>query len=205
MHWLVQPLRRRPRREVIRTIHRRNGRRALVLPVFASLLCLVGMLGVVVLNQGMAAASTISSPWSIVPTPTSESGLTNVSCTSSTSCMAIGLSESEEWNGTSWSVVPLSIPTSFSFGVSSVSCTGVPINSCELVGEYQTDNGSPSMTLIESWNGSTWSIIPSPNTGFSDGLSGVSCASPSFCVAVGNDGWVPIDDPLAMLVSAVVG
>ena len=44
-------------------------------------------------------------------------------------------------------------------------------------------------TLIETWNGSTWSIVPSPNPSsdqfpFSS-LSGVSCTGPAACTAVG--------------------
>ena len=40
--------------------------------------------------------------------------------------------------------------------------------------------------LAESWNGTTWTLVPTPalaNTGA--GLNGVSCTSPSSCMAVG--------------------
>ena len=39
-----------------------------------------------------------------------------------------------------------------------------------------------SQTLIESWNGSTWSVTPSPSPG---NLDGVTCMNPNNCVAVG--------------------
>jgi hypothetical protein len=39
--------------------------------------------------------------------------------------------------------------------------------------------------LVETWDGSTWSIVPSPDTGYIDGLIKVSCTSPSACTAVG--------------------
>src|SRR5437870_9972225 len=38
--------------------------------------------------------------------------------------------------------------------------------------------------LIESWNGTSWSIVPAPDSGIS-GLSSVACPSSSFCSAVG--------------------
>ena len=42
-------------------------------------------------------------------------------------------------------------------------------------------------TLIESWNGRAWSVVPSPNRGTSmDGLSAVSCVSRTWCVGVGD-------------------
>ncbi|TMB87374.1 MAG: hypothetical protein E6J45_12580 [Chloroflexi bacterium] len=45
---------------------------------------------------------------------------------------------------------------------------------------------SGNRTLIESWNGTTWSIVASPNngTGF-NALYDVSCVSASSCNAVG--------------------
>ena len=42
------------------------------------------------------------------------------------------------------------------------------------------------MTLIEHWNGISWSIVTSPNNGTSGlQLNGVTCASASDCWAVG--------------------
>jgi hypothetical protein len=44
-----------------------------------------------------------------------------------------------------------------------------------------------TQTLAEMWNGSTWSVVASPNdpAGTSSVLSSVSCAGTSFCAAVG--------------------
>lgn len=58
----------------------------------------------------------------------------------------------------------------------SVSCT-VPTN-CVAV-------GSLGQTLIESWNGSAWSVTPTPKPVNKD-ASGVSCTSWTSCVAVGD-------------------
>ena len=40
-------------------------------------------------------------------------------------------------------------------------------------------------TLIESWDGQTWATMPSPNEGYESILTGVSCPTSNFCVAVG--------------------
>jgi hypothetical protein len=63
----------------------------------------------------------------------------------------------------------------------------VPPTSCVAIGSRESRKGSS--TLIESWDGTTWSIIHSPNQGTmdeEDSLSSVSCASPNNCVAVGD-------------------
>src|SRR5262249_32220554 len=40
-------------------------------------------------------------------------------------------------------------------------------------------------TLVERWNGTAWSIVPSPNRAGVDELLSVSCVSASACTAVG--------------------
>ena len=46
---------------------------------------------------------------------------------------------------------------------------------------------SGSNTLTEQWNGSAWTIVPSPDlAGFTNnGLTGVSCPSTTSCITVG--------------------
>jgi hypothetical protein len=47
-------------------------------------------------------------------------------------------------------------------------------------------NGTENHTLVIVWNGSTWSIVSSPNVGdVGSILAGVSCTSPVSCDAVG--------------------
>jgi hypothetical protein len=55
------------------------------------------------------------------------------------------------------------------------------------VGNY-VSSGGHAQTLTEAWNGSTWSLVNSPNSSSTQAnlLSGVSCTSSSFCFAVGN-------------------
>jgi len=61
----------------------------------------------------------------------------------------------------------------------------VSASECVAVGYTFTDS-LIFETLVMVWNGSVWSIVPSPNSGSNgDLLLSVSCASASECVAVG--------------------
>jgi hypothetical protein len=69
-----------------------------------------------------------------------------------------------------------------------VSCTAP--TTCTAVGSSQTATSrfsfGPPKTLVERWNGKTWSIVASPNPGTTNSqLTAVSCVSPTRCVAVG--------------------
>jgi hypothetical protein len=90
----------------------------------------------------------------------------------------------ESWNGSAWKIVPSPSPGGVWNFLYDVDCRTA--TSCTAVGRYESDNGT-NRTLIESWNGTAWSVVPSPNNGSAHNiLNGVSCVSKSFCVAVGN-------------------
>ncbi len=136
------------------------------------------------------------SGWTAIPSPNSgpTSALSGVSCISDDSCVAVGygsLSDTvaqtlvESWNGSSWTIVPSpDVGTNGNF-LNAVSC--VSASSCTAVGQYATSGGFPQLTLIESWDGTKWSIVPSPNRNQeeSNSLHAVSCAGARSCVAVG--------------------
>ena len=129
--------------------------------------------------------------WSAVKTPGSAfSELADVSCPDVSNCMAVGNSRygtlAENWNGTAWTIVPSPAPTgALSSDLNSVSCPTTI--SCAAVGSFVKGSGATA-TLAEEWNGSAWSLVPSPNRSAAIGseLEGVSCASPSSCVGVGD-------------------
>ncbi len=135
------------------------------------------------------------SKWSMSASPDEGSAaiLSGVSCFSSTSCQAVGwyyktshLTRTliESWNGSTWSVAKSADHGSSDNELSWVSCSSS--TSCVAVGYYE-DGSDVDRTLIESWNGSTWSVSKSTNHGSSDNeLSSVSCTSSTSCVAVGN-------------------
>ncbi len=96
-----------------------------------------------------------------------------------------GPSFTEHWDGKQWSIVAIPDPTgsvlSTLFGIAEVSAHDV-----WTVG-YYIDNRDIDRTLIEHWDGMTWSIIPSPNSGPTDddSLSGVVAISAHNVWAVG--------------------
>src|SRR5262249_22043182 len=64
-----------------------------------------------------------------------------------------------------------------------VSC--VSANMCMSTRHRLADTGA-IVTLAERWDGTSWSLVPSPNVGRGgDRLVAVSCASESACMAVG--------------------
>ena len=64
-----------------------------------------------------------------------------------------------------------------------------PPLSCVAVGsQYEGKKPKVSHTLIESWNGTSWSVVPSPNYGKTKAINlllGVSCVPSGLCAAVG--------------------
>jgi hypothetical protein len=157
---------------------------AAIVLVLATLVMVAGPAGAATGKSGLSAGPKVKPP---VP------GTFNaVSCTSSTSCVAVGssgnsgttFSLAEAWNGTAWTVQPTPTPSGGSnsafLGVSCVS-TG----SCLAVGAYF--DGVANGVLAESWNGTTWTIetVPLPTGALAGYLSGVSCSSASACIAVG--------------------
>jgi hypothetical protein len=134
--------------------------------------------------------------WSSVSSPSFGAGITaflqSVSCVSTTSCVAVGSTSGgsgyatliETWNGRSWTLAaspnPVGSQQSFLQGVSCLSSTW-----CTAVGDY--DNGTNYLSLVESWNGTSWNITASPNAagGQFDYLNSISCVSTTWCSAAG--------------------
>ena len=136
--------------------------------------------------------------------PSDQAELSSVSCTSPTNCVAVGSHSfadgqyatfAEQWNGTTWHVMSTPRGGEYKY-LNDVSC-GSPTN-CMSVG-YNSSGPGPSAEL---WNGAVWTDLgvlphlavprpkcppgalgcglrPQPN------LQGVSCSSPSFCMATG--------------------
>ena len=96
------------------------------------------------------------------------------------------------WNGRTWRAerVPRPAPAPQNLALAAVSCATA--RACMAVGD--ASRGAQAMpspayrdaTLVERWNGSRWRIIPSPSPTYARRLSGVSCPTPTVCVAVGS-------------------
>lgn len=130
-----------------------------------------------------------------------QSVLQSVVCMATISCIAVGSSSSiaatgdsvghalvERWDGTSWRMVPTpSGGLGTKSSLESVSCPAA--NSCVAAGSFTSSDGRTSMdrTLVERWEGGTWSIVASPNQGTEpSALRSISCTSPVACLAVGS-------------------
>jgi len=83
-----------------------------------------------------------------------------------------------------WTIEPTAtIADSSQPSLSSVSC--VAASDCTAAGSYLNAT-SNEVTLVEHWDGTAWSIDPTPNPGEGGTLSAVSCTSASDCTAVGS-------------------
>ena len=133
--------------------------------------------------------------WAIVPTPTltggAKSTLNGVVALSPTNAWAVGKGRNgaalaEHWNGTTWSVVPVPTPA----GAASSQLSGISALSPSniwAVGSVATVVGTTvqTRTLIEHWNGTTWSVVPSRNATSSNLLTGVAAVAGNNVWAVG--------------------
>ena len=131
--------------------------------------------------------------WRIQPTPNpagaAPSQFASVSCTSPSACTATGIGANrplaERWDGAQWRVQHAASPPGGGF-LAAVSCTS-PV-ACTAVGGRTHDlGGLPAHTLAERWNGTSWTIQPTPNPAGVAGVAlfGVSCTARALCMAVG--------------------
>jgi hypothetical protein len=164
--------------------------------VSANLCMAVGAFGNSSDVTGTLVESWDGAHWSVVPSPNpvaAGNGFSGVSCASADACMAVGSSGgnsgprttlAEFWNGRRWSVLPTPNPGTGANFLNGVSCTSP--DACTAAGEAFHAN-SQTTSLIESWNGSQWSVVPSPSPGVGQTLvNGVSCAAQNACSAVGS-------------------
>ncbi len=109
--------------------------------------------------------------WSAIPSPpvnSNNSALQSVTAFSTTDAWAVGWFENagvvqtliEHWDGTSWSVVPS--PNTSPYTDILFSVTPVP-NTNQLWAVGYHDGVKFERTLIEYWDGSSWSVVPSAN------------------------------------------
>ena len=148
-------------------------------------------------SVGSVQART-SSGWSIVRTPNAVSSalhygsLDAVACATTSACIAVGsgvndrangIAIAASWNGTAWVAEPTAHVRGAAAAVlSAVSC--IAANACIAVGD-ELDGADTALPLIERWDGTAWSVEPSP-AGRGGSLVGVSCVNATACMAVGD-------------------
>ena len=120
-----------------------------------------------------------------------------VACGSASSCEAVGSYQGvdnlqhsliESYDGSAWSAVTVPPPSDFADHafLLSVSCSSATL--CEAVGGY-LDAASLEHTLTAVSDGTTWSLAPAADPsdfGNTALLSGVTCTTATWCVAVGS-------------------
>jgi len=142
------------------------------------------------------AARWNGTEWSLqsvpVPAETTYGILYDVSCLSSTECMAVGTYKNSEgvfidysarWSGGAWSTLTTPTPKESTQSLlKGVACPGT--NLCVAAGWYgHKTNGASKVTM--TWNGTSWTeVAPASSGGW---FVGLDCASTTYCVAVG--GW----------------
>jgi hypothetical protein len=144
--------------------------------------------------------------WTIVPTPATTGGsksiLFGVANLGGGNVWAVGRSEAnralvEHWNGSAWTIVPTpdpTVPAGNTFAGSTLTAVSArSANDIWAVGYAQGAQGTNAnkFTLTMHWNGSAWTIVPSPNpavptpAGVSQTLNGVVEISANDAWAVG--------------------
>jgi hypothetical protein len=137
--------------------------------------------------------------WSLMPGAAGGNGteVSAISCAGADSCMAVGatfvpaepssdiVTFAEYWNGSEWAITPTPNAVEYRNFLTGVSCFSD--QDCVAVG-YWNLQSSPAQTMIESWNGETWSLTPSPDRGrkWDSVLNAVSCSDQNDCIAVGS-------------------
>jgi hypothetical protein len=154
----------------------------------------------------IAAQRWNGSSWAPItpPAPAGTSQLEGVSCPSTTSCLAVGNAVASgqaprplvmRWNGSAWSELSLgsALPAGYTHHLSDIDCPTA--TSCEAVGYSTPASGAEIVkTLALHFDGSAWTLRPSANPNTPGGepssednyLQAVSCATATFCKAVGS-------------------
>ena len=132
--------------------------------------------------------------WSLTPVPFSASAsltsLEGVFCVTAKDCWAVGRSGPStltvHWNGTTWSTQPSPSPQPGQLNtLQGVACPSA--TDCWAAGvtsHIYTPPGGYTRSLLEHWDGTSWSVAASPPGAVT--LYGVSCAGRSACLAVGD-------------------
>lgn len=135
--------------------------------------------------------------WNLVPSPafpTNYDFLNSVSAISANDIWAVGsftIPNAEgspfqnaivHWNGTAWSIVNAPQPDDWLNILTSV--TAISANDVWAVGEIGTNSGYEAPESLH-WDGSTWSVMPTPGGSQSTALLGVAAVSSTDVWAVG--------------------
>jgi hypothetical protein len=129
--------------------------------------------------------------WGTMPLPDTSFVASSITAVSATDIWLVGsasagaTAEAMNFNGTTWTVVPMQQPTANKPVLNGV--TAVAANDIWAVGEELSPAGAAVSALTEHWNGTAWSIVPSPTpAGIFPTLTAVAARGSSDVYAVGS-------------------
>jgi hypothetical protein len=139
------------------------------------------------------------------PPGATSSHLSAVRCPSPSNCIAVGQYSTATETKTlalrrsnnRWTLMSTPNPVAAVSGLSGLACTSA--TSCIAVGGYFVYTGaSHHYSLAEHWDGTQWTIVPTPNVPdtFDSVFLGVACAAPADCFAVGYSHATNVTRPL---------
>ncbi|MBE1604598.1 hypothetical protein [Actinopolymorpha pittospori] len=134
--------------------------------------------------------------WRVVASPNvdaSDTILTGVTALSPTNAWAVGSATAwpfvgqtvvQHWDGASWSIVPSPNPSTTGLGSYLLDVAAAGPDDLWAVGDYDKGDGV-FQTLTERWDGTAWSVVPSPTAPEGALLGAVAAGSPDNVWAVG--------------------
>jgi hypothetical protein len=96
------------------------------------------------------------------------------------------LAEALHFNGIAWTVMPMAQPGSNTPTIGAVTAIS-PVNAWAVGEQIGATSAVGGSTLIEHWDGASWSIVPSPTPGGDPGLTGVAARSATDVYALGGE------------------
>ncbi|HZD00938.1 MAG TPA: hypothetical protein VFA46_12330 [Actinomycetes bacterium] len=147
--------------------------------------------------------------WTIVPSPNGDgvhSQLNGLAVLSPTDAWAVGSTIHppfsgrtlvQHWDGTSWTIVPSPNPSERGIGSNLLDIAAASATQLWAVGDYDQGDGV-MRTLTERWDGTAWTVVPSPTVREGALLGSVAARSPDQVWAVGWRQQQILQQPLAL-------
>jgi hypothetical protein len=126
--------------------------------------------------------------WTIIPSPDGPSGynqLAGIAAVASNDVWAVAQGQQEvilHWDGFTWSLVPGADNGGLESHLRAI--TAIAVNDVWAAGYYYDSATGFARPLIQHWDGSQWSVVPSPYVG-EDFLNGIAAVGPHDVWAVG--------------------
>jgi hypothetical protein len=136
--------------------------------------------------SGSLAQHWDGTQWNLIASPQDENHFLDVAAVAADNVWAVGRRHNASliahWDGAAWSIIAHPLAGSYNRLNTIIALSAGDIWAA---GEYAPNNGDPTRTLVQHWDGTQWSIVPSPNPGSSATLHGMAAASATDIWAVG--------------------